>query len=42
MVWYFHNLSLEDGSLLLPGPSLLLGTSESVPYVIVKDEAFPL
>ena len=33
---------LENGSLLLPDPSPLPGTSEPVPYAIVGDAAFPL
>ena len=36
-------MTLEDGSLSLPDPCSLPGTTEpSLPYVIVGDEAFPL
>ena len=34
--------ALEDGSLSLPNPFPLPGTTEPLPYVIIGDEAFPL
>jgi hypothetical protein len=42
----FHNSSfrraLESNSLNIPADSLLPGTDQLVPYVLVADDAFPL
>lgn len=34
--------ALESGSLSIPNPSCLPGTTDVVPYVLVADDAFPL
>jgi hypothetical protein len=35
-------IGMENGTLGIPGPGCLPGTSTEVPYVFVGDEAFPL